>query len=112
MKKKNYKVPYDDKGNLLSYEPLWGSAEFKDPTVWEDTLVIENYERGRSSAIFIACSLDTQKRYPIFMSNFIEMIPLMVNGVITGKFSEVKKGANFGIEIIREEGDKNESDML
>lgn len=66
---------------------------------FDATLRYEDYYRGRSSVSFMLVD-EANNRYSVFLSDFTEMLPHMVGGVIKGKFTFVKKGANYGIKYV------------
>lgn len=95
MKKQNYKVPVDHQGALMSYGHC--PSKWVDPFEFYDTLTYIDYERGRSSCVLLFQREKDNTKWPVFMSNAHDIIPLLQNGQLTGRFRTVKKGANFGI---------------
>lgn len=69
-----------------------------------DTLIIDNTKRGRSAAQFILKSKTSNKTYNMFMKGCLDLMQktTITKGAITGWFSFIKRGANYGIEFIRE----------
>lgn len=93
-KKGQYQIPFDTKGNQLSYvDTYWGrDAIMKDNYEFEDTLVYSGYGRGRSSVTMDFKSKTDEKNYSMFISDFDSVVSEMVNGEVKGKFTFVKKG--------------------
>jgi hypothetical protein len=95
------KIPFDKNGNMLSYAESSGyfsAAEWRDATPFKTHLVFSGYSRGRSSALMHF--KDPQgKDYPMFMTDFSDVIKYMVQGHLEGYFEGVKRGANFGLRI-------------
>lgn len=67
---------------------------------FEATLVLVNYERGRSAARFIWEDPDTSTRYPMFMSGMVDLVKghRIEKGVATATWIVVKRGQNYGLE--------------
>lgn len=101
MAKGEYKIPFDEDGNQLDYDYSWGSGfDMRDNHVFQDTLVFKEYGRGRSSITFTMKRQSAGTTVSVFVSDFADMLPFMVNGQITGKFTFVKKGSNFGCKFL------------
>ena len=100
------KVPFATHYNgyslMLSYPETW-RQDFKwfDLEPFDSEMVIEDYERGRSAARFIARDTESDIRYPVFLTDMMDLIPLMVNGRVSGKWEAKKRGANYGIRIVK-----------
>lgn len=104
-KKGNYPIPFNSAGDQMHYpEPLWAGGKRVDPVmkdnfVFEDTLTFLTYSRGRSAAYFEFTRRDG-KKVCFFMKDFSDMVPHMVNGLVTGKFTFTKRGQNYGTIFI------------
>ncbi len=101
MVKKDYKIPFDDKGNQLHYE--WYSyqnGEWRDNEEFNDTLVYKGYARGRSAAYFLFHRASTQTEVVVFMTDFEKMIPLLTYGFLSGTFTYTKRGQNYGVKLV------------
>jgi hypothetical protein len=116
--KKDWKVPFDRDGNLISftyseYPALpaihWEnskavrSGEWRDNYVFHDTLIVEEFRRGRSAAKFLLRSESGQK-YEMFMSDMLEMVQkaeLIAYGHIEGDWTFAKKGSNYGVKLVK-----------
>ncbi len=103
-----YKIPFDSKGNQLSYyDGDWGysldggsvKAILKSNFVFEDTLEIIDFSRGQSSAVFNIISKTDGKHYSMMMSEIIHVIRnhKIDCGVFSGKFTFKKKGMNYSL---------------
>lgn len=92
----NYQIPFDDEGNQLDYgNGYFRGTNFVDNFIFEDTLEYEHFGRGRSSITF-TFKRQNGKTVSVFASNLVEFIPHFVDGKISGRFTFVKKGQNYG----------------
>lgn len=104
-KKGQYQIPFNDKGDQLDYpSPYWRNGKMAEPTMVDnfefvDTLTYDDYSTGRSSVGFRMKRTDGTL-VNVFISDFSKMIPLLSRGQITGRFTFVKKGANYGCTFI------------
>ncbi len=97
-----YKIPFRD-GNQLSYPETWRSDyEMVDNFEFTDTLTYQDFYRGRSAAGFEFIKKSDGKTVSMFMKDFTDAIPLMIEGRLTGRFTFVKRGQNFGCTMIKE----------
>lgn len=104
-----YLIPFDKDGNQMHYPE--NSYRYEDgvhtvtPPDWrvnqpfEDLLMYDGYERGRSAAYF-RFKTSMGKTVMVFMSDMSEMIPYMNCGAIEGVFQFTKKGQNYGCKRI------------
>lgn len=105
MKKGNYPIPFDAKGNQLHYpERTWDGAKYVEPewrenTPFTDALTYTSYARGRSAAYFEFARTDGTT-VTMFLKDMEAAIPHMVRGVIAGQFSFTKRGMNYGVQFI------------
>lgn len=79
------------KGNItwIPYQKLYLHLQYVD------------YSRGRSSVLFEYRDRITGNKYPMFLSNFDELLKNGINPVeIQGYFEPIKKGQNFAIKYI------------
>lgn len=97
----NYQIPFDEDGNQQDYEInySWIKSKMVDNFIFEDTLEYESYGRGRSSISF-TFKRQNGKTVSVFASNLIEFIPYFIDGKITGLFTFVKKGQNYGCKYL------------
>jgi hypothetical protein len=99
--KKILKVPFDKNGNQEHYPNEWGGhKEYKDNYEFFSTLTFSHFSRGRSAAYahFIATS---GMKCTMFLKDFEESVPYIKNGALTGTFTFVKRGQNFGVKIVK-----------
>jgi hypothetical protein len=68
---------------------------------FEATLTLERLERGRSAARFWFVD-EEGTRYPFFGQGLVEMLSQVTldHGVVRGTWIAVKRGANYGIELL------------
>lgn len=103
MKKKgDYPIPFDKHGNQLDY--AWDgdkTISWPDNHEFDDTLTLVTYGRGRSSITFTMRRANG-KTVSVFVSNFCEMAndSAFKAGSITGRFTFVKKGTNYGCKLV------------
>jgi len=98
----NQKVPFDAEGNVLHYA-FDGHTNWKTNYEFNDDLIIQGYQRGQSAAYFLLQSENNGKEYPMFISDFTEMImnSQINKGKVKGLFTFCKKGRNFGIKYLK-----------
>lgn len=65
---------------------------------FDDTLTYDDYYRGRSAAGAVFKN-SKGERFTVFMTDLSKFIPLMVEGVISGKFIFCKRGMNYGVTL-------------
>jgi len=65
------------------------------------TLIVVDSRRGRSAAQVVVAD-DHGNRYTMFMAGFLAALQQSNQYPIVGTFRHVKKGSNYGIEIIPE----------
>ena len=95
-----YQIPFDSKGNMLTYVGGWEQPVWKDNYEWEDNLEYETFGRGRSAVHIYFKSLITGKKYIMFMTDFHDIVKDMVTGRISGTFTYQKRGANYGMRRV------------
>lgn len=86
-----------------------GNGRTARPVEWvpnepfTDTLTLDRLERGRSAARFWFIGSDGT-HYPFFGQGFVDALKqaTSTNGLIRGTFIAVKRGANYGIELVSE----------
>jgi len=71
-----------------------------DNYVFEDTLRYDTYSRGRSAGYFHFVSVFDGRGVTVFFTDFNDFILNMNKGAITGKFTFVKRGANYGCKLL------------
>ena len=69
--------------------------------LWSDTVNVINYQRGNSAARFVVQSEVSVKKYVMFMKDMLDMIKThnIEKGRISGCFTYVKRGSNYGIKV-------------
>lgn len=96
-----YKIPFDEDGNMMTYADSWCKAhEEKDNYEWMDELVYTDYSKGRSAVNFEFTSRKTGKIYSMFLSDFCRSIVFLKDASLSGIFTFVKRGANYGVKLI------------
>ena len=105
----NYQIPFDKSGNQQDYPSSWYVGEypnhkavgpnFVDNFEFTDTLTYRTYGKGRSSIGFEMVRSDGTT-VNMFVSDFHIVISHMVNGKVTGRFTFIKKGMNYGCKLL------------
>lgn len=98
-----YKIPFY-KGNHLGYEPEYIDVEWRGNYEFEDTLTYEGFGRGRSSVRLYFKGANGDE-YEMFMKDFDEIMKSgkIKGGKISGKWTFVKRGRNYGIKMVEVE---------
>ena len=97
---KEYKIPFGDNGDLLSYPESWKNINWRDNYIFSDVFEYNGYSRGRSSALILFKSITDGREYPMFMTDFDSVARKMVNGVLKGEFTFQKRGQNYGVKMV------------
>jgi hypothetical protein len=105
MAKTDYKIPFNSLTNqMLSYPEPWQHMQeiivWKDNIEWDDELQYETYSRGRSAINFIFKSNITGTQYLMFVSDFDNVVPFMIQGKLKGRFICHKQGCNYGMKLV------------
>lgn len=108
MTKKNslehapYLVDQAGRTRLLEYDPYGPGADWRPNDPFEATLVLVDYERGRSAARFVWHDQQTDTRYPMFMSGMLDLVKnhSLHKGRVTATWQVVKRGQNYGLEAL------------
>jgi hypothetical protein len=81
------------------------SITWKENHEFTDTLEIVGFSRGRSAANFNFKSTTNGMEYNTFMTDVLSIISKSVidHGVVTGTWTFVKRGANYGIKLVDSE---------
>lgn len=108
MAKKEYKIPFDQSGNLLSFVNYSNTYfDLKQnkmlPIAWEDNCVFKDsfeyadYSKGRSSCHIFLRSVINNRMHFVTISDFDRIMKAgwMIDNKITGEFTFAKRGANF-----------------
>jgi ABC-type amino acid transport substrate-binding protein len=106
MAKWNRLIPYV-KDQIVEYAGT-STRGFSNPNpdiVWrplfefEASMTFSSIQKGRSSVTVYFT--DTKgKTHPFFLSEFQRAIPFMSRGKIKGKFTQAKRGSNFGTCVV------------
>jgi hypothetical protein len=100
----NYKIPFSKQGNQLHYADRWyverGEIQLVDNHEFEATLTLKEMLRGRSAAYFEFERMGEGKTVTVFMTDLMEMFPFIHSGLIRGRFTFCKRGANFGCRLV------------
>lgn len=80
-------------------------------TPFQATIQIEGYSRGRSAANFDVANVETGATYTIFMTDMLDIIlsENIYKGLVVGMWRPVKRGANFGIAMVKEDESEKDS---
>ena len=106
MAKGTYKIPFDQQGNQLDYPEhsylrgVMTPCKMEENYEFSDTLTFQDYGRGRSSVTFTMKRANTGKTVTMFVSDFANIINKMNHGHVTGRFTFVKKGQNYGCKMV------------
>ena len=104
MAKKNWReegVPFHKAENSYHpYHPVWGTELVPTPEPFWATLRVTELERGmRSATVWMTC-VNSDIRYPMFVSDFVPMVRDVESdcaGEYTCEWTFVKRGQNYGI---------------
>ena len=103
MSKPSWKIPMKDDGTVSYWDMGETSLErhgyhYVDNFEWSDTLEYECFGRGTSAAHLYFKSTITGKSYQMFLKDFEDIVKLLVDGKVTGKWTFCKRGQNYGIK--------------
>jgi hypothetical protein len=104
----DYQIPFNREGDQLHfattgeyYGPTDRAFKWVDNFTFEDTLIPNGFERGRSAAYFIFRRMSTGTDVIVFLKDLCDMFPAMVGqGHVTGTFAFTKRGMNYGCRIV------------
>lgn len=107
MAKGKYQIPFGKNGDQQHYPEryytgvpgVFEEPEWRDNSVFPDTLTYKSYCRGRSAAYFEFTRQDGTTAC-MFLTDMEKVIPHMVKGVVTGQFTFTKRGQNYGIQLV------------
>lgn len=94
------KIPFDEKGNMREYAG-YGVTEWRDNTPFKADLQVCDYERGRSAVRVIMEDTISGARYPVFISDFLDIVKHdhFAFGGIDATWVGGKKGQNYGLKL-------------
>lgn len=111
MAKKPLEIPFKNgRPCWYRYDP---ADEMKDNFEFKETFHVVYFSRGCSSAKMILRTAKNAKKYgtdgycyecvdyEVFLSNSVDIIRKMVDGKISGVWTFVKKGSNYGIKLVK-----------
>jgi hypothetical protein len=74
--------------------------KYVDNFEWIDTLEYETFGRGNSAAHLFFKSVITGKSYQMFLKDFENIVKLLVDGKVSGKWTFCKRGQNYGVKYL------------
>lgn len=97
------KIPFDEKGNMREYTG-YGVTEWRENKPFKADLQVIDYERGRSAVRVIMEDTLGGARYPMFISNFLDVVKHddFKFGGIDATWIGCKKGSNYGLKLVSE----------
>lgn len=100
-----YEIPYTADGHLLDWPGYNRNVDWRENKPFEATMTLTGYGRGHSSATF-NWEDEQGHRYSMFMKDTEELImrSTLDKGILKGTWRGVKRGTNYGIQLVREEG--------
>lgn len=96
----DYVIPFDEKGNQMSYDYFYARGIKLPNFEFAGILKFLRFERGRSAANAIFLRQKTGTEVSVFLTDLKDMIPHMINGEIEGRFTFCKRGANYGCRLL------------
>jgi hypothetical protein len=93
------------KGTLLDYVYYDKDIfDWEENKVFNDTLTYIDYGRGRSSVTFYFKGID-DAQYPMFLTDMSSLLlnKDIIDGKVTGTWTFVKRGKNYGIKLVDDE---------
>lgn len=96
---KEIKIPTDKNDNMLRLDNLRTENHIKNYE-WKDILNYEGYDKEGNATYFAFTSTLTHKKYYMFTTDFDKCVKKMNCGNITGTFTFVKRGKNYGIKLV------------
>lgn len=95
------KVPFDEHGNLVDDSYSHAVEEWRENYTFTDTLVYEDWARGRSAVTIYWRSTTTGVRYCMFMKDLDEILRANVlNGnQVTANWTFVKRSSYYGVKL-------------
>ena len=94
--------PVDENGDMLEYDG-YGYARSGEQEIveFEATMKFKQYTKGRSSLRFLLEDEEGGK-WSMMAQCVDDFVERSVNGVVTGKWIVCKRGANYGLLLIKE----------
>ena len=109
-------VPFDEKGNMLSYIAKDLPEEEKEKITWvekyefEDTFEILDFAKGSSSIQLVFKSQTTDKLFSMFQKDLINLLKTATisEGKVSGNWAFQKRGVCHGIIMVPKPEDEEE----
>lgn len=102
----NCQIPFDEAGNQLHYPEVWtfmngkrGDVVWSDNVPFQAKLTYTGFNRGRSAA-YLDFTDENGKSVTFFMKDFDKIVPDLSGGAFTGTFIFIKRGQNYGCQLI------------
>lgn len=107
MAKVKYKIPFNQKGEMISYDSGSTYYDYKtqkhEPVIWEDVTVFKDtvayagYSIGRSACRILLKSTVTQRKYSVLIEDYDRLMKEvgLIDNTITAEFTFAKRGSNF-----------------
>jgi hypothetical protein len=98
-------IAFYDNGSMAEYD--YYKTKLQPNFAFEDLLIYEGYSRGRSSAVLNFTSLNDQKKYSMFLSEFDDFMKesgFEQRKIISGIFCFCKKGSNYSLRWLKNAG--------
>lgn len=97
--------PVDEKGNMLEYDGYgYARKGEKDIVEFVATMAFKQYTKGRSSLRFLLED-ENGGEWSMMAQCIDDFVKRSMNGVVTGKWTMCKRGANYGLLLIKGEED-------
>ncbi len=107
MAKAKYKIPFNQKGEMITYESGGTYYNYKtqkhEPVIWEDVSVFKDtveyagYDVGRSACRILLKSVVTKRQYSVLISDYDRLMKEvgLIDNAITADFTFAKRGSNY-----------------
>lgn len=100
-------VPVDKDGNWLNY-PDWTTDSWVPVSPFYAELLVSHMESGRSSKTVVLKDITNNKRYPMFVADFVKGIQEdlfavshdLDGGKLNAYWTACKRGQNYGIRAV------------
>lgn len=95
-------APYDYDGNLMNQATRWeiqkGHVVMRPNGPFEATLTLDGYSVSRSSSI-LEWKDESGRKFPMYLSDGIEVLRRASGGIVTGTWIVKKKGTSYGLAL-------------
>ena len=103
-------IPFHPDGTLAYYPVSWAKLTWRPNEEFKDILVFREFHRGRSAAYATFRRKIENTEVSVFLVDFEDMIPHMLNGHVFGKFVYCKRGRNYGCRLVHAYLDEDDFD--